>query len=107
MYFRERVPIIRSIRLIEELYVFVWNGQSAGAQSGYNDDLVMALGIGFWVRDTAIRLRQEGIMSTRRSLDHITKTTSVYNSANVRDKKEDTGWTHNTGRGQEDLTWLL
>jgi hypothetical protein len=38
---------------------------------GYNDDLVMALAIGLWVRDTALRLRQEGIDLTRKQLDGI------------------------------------
>ena len=28
---------------------------------GYNDDLVMSLGICLWIRDTALRLRAEGI----------------------------------------------
>ncbi len=37
--------------------------------SGYNDDLVLALCIGLWVRDTALRLRQEGIELTKLALD--------------------------------------
>ena len=56
--------IIRSVRTIEELRVFVWENGKAQASSGYNDDLVMALGIGLWVRDTALKLYQEGINLT-------------------------------------------
>jgi hypothetical protein len=35
---------------------------------GYNDDLVMSLGIGLWVRDTALKLRQEGIDLTKNTI---------------------------------------
>ena len=28
---------------------------------GYNDDLVMSFAIGLWVRDTALRLRTQGV----------------------------------------------
>ncbi|HCT51349.1 MAG TPA: hypothetical protein DF712_02715, partial [Balneola sp.] len=37
---REQSPIIKSKRLLDELYVFVWKGNRAEAQVGYNDDLV-------------------------------------------------------------------
>ena len=50
-YMRERTPIIRSKRLIDELFVFIWNGSRAEAQRGYNDDLVISFSTGLWVRD--------------------------------------------------------
>ena len=40
MYMRERTPVIRSKRLIQELFVFIWLNGKAQSQSGYNDDLV-------------------------------------------------------------------
>ena len=49
IYFRERECVVRSKRLLDELFVFIWNGQKAEAQSGYNDDLVMAFSIGLFV----------------------------------------------------------
>ena len=70
-YFRERSVIIHSIRTINELKTFIWENGKAQAAENYNDDLVIALGIGLWVRDTAIRLRQEGIISTKTMLDKI------------------------------------
>lgn len=39
------------------MFTFIWNNGRAEAMRGYNDDLVMALAIGLWVRDTALRLR--------------------------------------------------
>jgi hypothetical protein len=76
-YFREKGPIIHSRRTIEELYVFIWNGQRAESQKGYNDDLVMSMSIALWVRDTALKLRQQGIDLTMRSLTHIGKTSNA------------------------------
>ena len=64
---------IYSQRLINELKVFIWNQGKAQAQSGKNDDLVIALGILLWVRDTALRLRSEGIELTKMTLDKIGK----------------------------------
>jgi len=59
LYFREKAINIVSKRTLSELETFIWKNGKAQAMDGYNDDLVMALGIGLWVRDTALRLRQE------------------------------------------------
>ena len=109
MYFRERVPIIKSNRLAEEMFVFIWTGGRAEAQSGYNDDLVMSFAIGLWVRDTALKLRQEGMAKTKLALDYMKKSTQVYNSANAIDAKKQSGWSMDAGANKpnEDLTWLL
>jgi hypothetical protein len=60
---------IRSSRMCAELETFIWKNGKPEALQGYNDDLVMALCIGLWVRDTALRLRQEGIELTKMALD--------------------------------------
>jgi hypothetical protein len=105
-YFRERLPIIKSSRLTQELYVFVWNGAKAEAQTGYNDDLVMSFSIGLWVRDTALKLRQEGLMKTRMSLDYMGKsTTPLKPSYHFGD--DNNGWSMNVNGQNEDLTWLI
>ena len=70
-YFREKEVIIHSIRLINELKTFIWDNGKAQAAENYNDDLVMAFSIGLWVRDTALRLRSEGILLTKSMLDKI------------------------------------
>ena len=41
-----------SIRLVDELKTFVWNGKKVGAMKGHNDDLVMSLAIGCWLADS-------------------------------------------------------
>ena len=70
-YFRERSVDIKSIRTINELKTFIWEKGKAQAAEGYNDDLTMALGIGLWVRDMALRLREEGILMTKSMIDSI------------------------------------
>jgi terminase large subunit-like protein len=70
-YMRDKSITIRSKRIIEELRVFIWENGKPQAQSGYNDDLVMSLAISLWVRDTAMRLHQEGIELTRTALNNI------------------------------------
>jgi len=61
LFIREKSCIIRSKRLLDELFVFIWKAGRPEAAQGYNDDLVMCFGQGLWVRDTALKLRQAGI----------------------------------------------
>lgn len=105
MYMRERTPVIRSKRLIQELFVFVWLNGKAQSQTGYNDDLVMSFCIGLWLRDTALKLRQQGIDLNKRAISNFRRTdTSIYTNKNQR---PDTGWSWNNGFNDENLTWLL
>jgi len=104
-YLKERTVTIHSIRLIDELFTFIYNNGRAEALRGYNDDLVMAFSIGLWVRDTALRLRQEGIDLTKRTLSGINVQTysGVYASSNL----DEDPWKMNFGDDMEDLRrWL-
>lgn len=108
MYTKDRSVIIRSKRLIEELFVFIWNGSKAEAQHGYNDDLVLSFSMGLWIRDTALKLRQQGLDMHRKTLDYYGKGyQGAYGS--IASSRKDSGWTMPTGpTGQDmDLTWLL
>ena len=105
-YIKDKDILIRSNRLIDELFTFIWNNGKAEAMKGYNDDLTMALSIGLWVRNTALRLRQEGIDLTRNMLNATTiqNNTGVYTS-NWQQKNP---YEMELGRGEkENLTWLL
>ena len=109
-YIREKDITIRSTRLIDELFTFIWNGNRAEAMRGYNDDLTMSLAISLWVRDTALRLRQEGVDLTKNALGSIGQhTTSLGgfgfggNMAN-----DENPWSMDLGNGErEDLNWLI
>jgi len=103
-YMRERVPIIRSKRLIDELFTFIWNGNRAEAQTGYNDDLTISFCTALWVRDTALKLRQQGLELTRRTLNHTTKHSGVFKT---NQGKATDAWKLRTGKGDEDISWLL
>ena len=105
MYMREGSPKIRSKRLIQELFVFIWLNGKAQAQTGYNDDLVMAYCIALWLRDTALRLRQKGIDLNKRALSQFQKTNPVIYTG--KSNNTDTGWNWNPGDGNQDLTWLI
>ena len=111
-YMRDNSVIIQSQRTMEELEVFIWNGSKAEAMDGYNDDLVMALAIGLWVRDTALKLRQRGIDITKMAMDkfsHQTSHDSVYTPSSPLGYDP---YTMPTGPGQqvpemEDIRWLI
>lgn len=107
-YFRDQSVIVRSKRLIDELFVFIWNASGrAEAMKGYNDDLVMALAIGLWIRDTALRLKQEGIDLTSAAADaisHSENSDAGFYSTGV---TKDDPWSIQIGGEKEDLTWLL
>ncbi len=105
-YFREKSVTVRSARLVDELFTFIWNGNRAEAMKGYNDDLVMAFSIGLWVRDTALRLRQEGIDLTKQALGGIgqaTHGTAVYGG----NQPDHNPWSQKINGEDEDLTWLI
>ena len=73
---------------------------------GYNDDLTMALAIGLWVRNTALRLKQEGIDLTKNMLNssHIAKHDAVYTQNSIKQNP----YEMQVGKGEiENLTWLL
>ena len=107
---RERTPIIRSSRLIDELFTFMWVKKDvnqpprAEARRGYNDDLVISFATGLWVRDTALKLRQKGVDLTRRALTHTTKSQPVFKTGNAQGKQQ---WSMKTGKGEENIDWLL
>jgi hypothetical protein len=103
-YMREQSIVIKSNRTLSELETFIWKHGRAEALSGYNDDLVMALGIGLWVRDTALRLRQQGIELTRLALDRINYNTTPFV---VRNSIKENPYEMEIGGNVEDIRWLL
>jgi hypothetical protein len=107
-YVREKSVTIRSTRLVDELFTFIWNGNRAEAMRGYNDDLTMSLSIGLWVRDTALRLRQDGIDLTKQTLGGIGQSTEhLAGGFGGNDSMEENPWQMKVGDRNEDLTWLI
>lgn len=96
---------IRSSRMMAELDTFIWKNGRPEALQGYNDDLIMALCIGLWVRDTALRLRLEGIEITKYALER-----TSYNTVPLvqRGVMQDNPYEMKiSGQQTEDLRWLI
>lgn len=53
-FIRNNIITLYSSRTLSEIRTFVWNNGRPQAMRGYNDDLVMSLAIGCWVRDTVL-----------------------------------------------------
>lgn len=107
-YIREHSVTIQSKRLMSEMRVFVWKNGKAQAQVRYNDDLLMACATALYVRDTALRLRQQGIDLARAQL-------SSFNNLNAQNKaimtnvgsQQNNPYIVDTPGGKEDISWLL
>ena len=107
-YVREKSVTFQSKRLLQEMRVFIWKNGKAQAQDRYNDDLVMSCASALYVRDTALRLRQQGMDLARAQL-------SSFSNLNARNKaviktvgiKKENPYIIDTPGGKQDITWLL
>ena len=104
---RDRGAIIQSARLIEEMKTFIWKNGRPEAQSGYNDDLVMAFGIGMYVRDTALKYRQRGIDITKQALQNMKVNRTPYQGGYGSNSSVPNPYSMQTPDGKEDIRWLL
>jgi len=108
-YFKNKAMVIQSIRLIDELFTFIWSGSRAEALKGYNDDLVMSFSIGLWVRDTALRLRQERMDLAKQSLNsfEVTGFSTGNRNTYLNSKLKQDPYKMQMGKDTEDIKWLL
>ena len=54
-FIRNKLITVYSSRTISEMKTFIWRNGKPQAMKGYHDDLIMALAIACWVRDTALQ----------------------------------------------------
>jgi hypothetical protein len=106
-YITEKSTIIRSKRLLQETRVFVWKNGKAQAQTGYNDDLVMAFATGLFVRDTALKLRQQGLDLSRAQLSSFSNLNARNSAVMTVGNMQNNPYLMNMGNNQEDITWLF
>lgn len=109
-YIREKSFIFHSKRLLEELRVFVWYNGKAQSTNGYNDDLVLSLGIGLFIRDTALKFNQQYQSLTRAAISGISQETyhdlyPQFNHVNIQYNQNP--YTMNVNGQQEDIKWVL
>ena len=106
-YIRERTFTFHSKRLLEELRVFIWQNGKAQSQNGYNDDLVLSLGIGLFVRDTALKFSAQGLDMTRAAIMGMSN--NAYNNKySIHSPNFQNPYKMDDGiGGTEDITWLF
>lgn len=110
-FIENKLVNIKSLRLLEELRVFIWKNGKAQAMSGYNDDLVMPFAIGMYLRETSLRYRKNAENLTYAALNSFTKTQDTSISYNANNQYNQNPWSMSyrttDGEVNEDLTWLL
>jgi hypothetical protein len=106
-----KVAIIKSRRLLEELRVFIWKNNKQQAMNGYNDDLVLSFAMGMYLRETSLRYRKTAESLTYSSLDNYTKVTGDVPLYNANSNINQNPWTMQInnlqGPESEDLRWLI
>ena len=107
-YIREKSVTIQSKRLLSEMRVFVWKNGKPQAQVNYNDDLLISCATALFVRDTALKLRQQGLDLARAQLSSFTNLNSrnkaiMTNVGNMQNNP----YLIDSRQGKEDITWLL
>jgi hypothetical protein len=109
-YLNDRLITIKSKRTLAELRTFIWKNGKAQAMDSYNDDLVLPLSIGMFLRDTALRFMQTGEDLARASLSGIGKSGNnggfqIYNPGDYGGQNP---WKQTNIYGQqEDISWLI
>ena len=103
--------ILHSKRLLAEFQTFIYVKGKPMAMEGYHDDMVMALAIGMYVRNTDMMLFQQGGEVSRTLLGNVSYGSTPWEYGVISSQKKE-GDTHEsyklaTGRGHEDMRWLI
>jgi hypothetical protein len=59
---------------------FIWRNGRPQAMKGYNDDLILALAIACWVRDTALQTSARDLNYQKAFVDAIVTTSTTFNT---------------------------
>jgi len=106
-YIRDRSVTIQSKRLLAEMRVFIWKNGKPQAQTNYNDDLIMSCATALFVRDTALKLRQQGLDLARAQLSSFTNLNAKNNAVIKVGNQQNNPYIIDNGREKEDISWLL
>ena len=98
-FIRNKLINIYSARTINEMRTFIWKNGKPQAMRSYHDDLVMALAIACWVRDTALQTSArelnyqkafaQSIITSKTSFNTKIKGQSGYKNDNIFDKMKE------------------
>jgi len=70
-FIRNKLIKIYSSRTVNEFKTFIWRNGKPQAMKSYNDDLIIALAIACWVRDTAIQANSRDLNYQKAFIDAI------------------------------------
>jgi len=70
-FIRNKLITIYSQRTFKEITTFIWYNGKPQAMRGYNDDLIMAMAIGCWVRDTALQVNKREVQYKKAMLNSV------------------------------------
>ena len=80
-FIRNNIVKINSQRTITELQTFVWSNGKPESMRGYNDDLVLAMSIGCWVKDVALSTNKRETAYTSALLNSMIKSNTSINTS--------------------------
>lgn len=80
-FIRSRTIKINSLRFFNELSTFIWHNGRPQAMQGYNDDLVLSMSIGCWVKDTVFHSVTKDIEYQKALLTSITKSSKLLDTS--------------------------
>ena len=79
-FIRNKLITVYSSRTVNEMKTFIWKNGKPQAMKGYHDDLIMALAIACWVRDTAIQSSSRDLNYQKAFLNSIISTKTTMNT---------------------------
>ncbi len=109
-FIRNKLIRIYSSRTVEELKTFIWYNGKPQAMRGYSDDLVMALAIACWIRDTALAVNQREIAYQKAFLSSITtsnrKMHTTITGMQGHDRMKGDALTQETKQHMKEFMWV-
>jgi len=79
-FIRNKLIILNSVRIYQELKTFIWKNGRPEAQRGYNDDLVLSLAIACWIRDVVIEENTRDLQYKRAFLNSMITSNTKLNT---------------------------
>ncbi|MAH46937.1 hypothetical protein CMI37_13990 [Candidatus Pacearchaeota archaeon] len=79
-FIRNKLIKIYSSRTVNEMKTFIWRNGKPQAMKGYHDDLIMALAIACWVRDTALQSNTRELNYKKAFVDAILTSRTIMNT---------------------------
>jgi hypothetical protein len=79
-FIRNKLIKLYSSRTVNEMKTFIWRNGKPQAMKGYHDDLIMALAIACWVRDTALQVNARDLNYQKAFVNAIVTTKTIMNT---------------------------